>query len=470
MSLKANTFIKEIYTFSPIFFKNLEASLYSLIVSGKKYGPVFDRWSGILRDSDYWDANAIDNYQSNLLAFFLRSAYDNCLFYKQSGLKIDNGFDNECAKSILKEMPIINKMDVLENYKNIINNKKNDGSKFIKFTSSGTTGTSLSIYMNNDCYQREYAFRWKFLSIAGAQRKDRFAYFLGNTLFPVSKKKPPYHIVDYYERGIFFSIFHLSKSTISDYIKAFNDFSADYVKGYPSGLYSFAALAKEKGLTINNVKAVFSASEVLHSYQRTIIEHVFQAPVFQWYGQVETTVNLHECDKHRLHVKEEYGLLELINENGEPCKPGEIGSAIGTGWGNTVFPLIRYDTGDNMILSKEQICPCGRSGRIIEKIIGRDEDVIITPDGRHIGRLDFVFKPIETVKEAQIVQEDIDRIRIRVVPFANYSVKERDKIKSILQQYLGNSINYTIEEVDVLERTSAGKIKYVVSKVSHIAR
>ena len=283
-------------------------------------------------------------------------------------------------------------------------------------------------------------------------------------LFPPSKSKPPY-ITDYYEKDIFFN-FHISNSSIADYVKAYNHFSPHYLKGYPSGLYNFAVLAKEHGLKVNKAKAVFSASEVLHPHQRIVIEDVFQAPVYQWYGQVETTVNLHECEKHRLHVKEEYGLLEIIiNSQGQPVKPGEIGSVIGTSWGNKTFPLLRYDTGDNMILSAEINCPCGRSGRIIEKILGRDEDVIVTPEGRHVGRLDFVFKPISSVKEAQIIQEDIDRILIRVVPLKNYSTQDRNKIIEILKQYLGNSISFFIEEVDYLERTNAGKIKYVISKL-----
>jgi phenylacetate-CoA ligase len=166
-----------------------------------------------------------------------------------------------------------------------------------------------------------------------------------------------------------------------------------------------------------------------------------------------------------LHVKEEYGLLELNNEKGEDAKPGETAIAIATGWGNKAFPLIRYNTGDNMILASEQNCPCGRNGRIIEKIIGRDEDFIITPEGRKIGRLDFIFKPVNTVAESQIIQESMDQIVVKVVPIVGYTIHDEKIIKEMINKYLGNSFHVRIEVVKSIERSANGKIRYVISKM-----
>jgi len=264
-----------------------------------------------------------------------------------------------------------------------------------------------------------------------------------------------------------FSLYHMDDASMHAYVKALNDFEPDYFYGYPSGLFVLAAFIKASGLRVIKPKAIFTASEMLHDFQKEVILDIFQAPIFQWYGQVETTVNLHECDRHRLHVKEEYGLLELMADDGTPAEPGQIGQVIATGWGNKAFPLIRYNTGDNMVLDPDQHCSCGRGGRIIQSIAGRDDNFIVTPEGRYVGRLDFVFKAVDTVKESQIVQEDEKTITIRLVPTPTYSAKDEGVIVQKLKDRIGTSMQITVEKVDRIPRGGGGKFRYVVSKVKN---
>lgn len=456
-----NKFLQSLYNLSPQLMKNGFAGVYSFIVAQKKYGPIFTDWLALLKESQYYNSVQMEEFKLSLLNDFIKDAVTDSLFYRNSVIKGGLDLDNLSDLKYIRKFPIINKAIVRENYSDIWNKAR---SKY-KFSSSGTTGTSLHVYLDKSAYQREYAFRWHFFSIAGARRKDTFAYFLGNNLHPVEKNKPPFHIVDPYEKSIYFSLFHMSAENLKYYLNAFNQFKPLYIKGYPSGLFVFAKFILESGNKVHKPKAIFCASETLNDFQKIILEEVFQCPVYQWYGQVETTINIQECEHRRLHVKEEYGLLELLNEEGEEAKPGEIASAIATGWGNKAFPLIRYNTGDNMILASDQNCPCGRNGRIIEKIIGRDEDFIITPEGRKIGRLDFIFKPLNTVVESQIIQESLDQILVKVVPMIGYTVKDEKLIKEMVNKYIGKSIHVRIELVNSIERSANGKIRYVISKV-----
>jgi phenylacetate-CoA ligase len=458
---KNNKYLHKIYTISPQIVKNGIASVYSFLVARKKYGKDFDYWSSLLKKSQYYNAEQLKSLQTELLKGFLENVLNNSVYYRNSASKAGFNPGNISDIRELKKFPVIKKSDVKEHYDEILNKK----CASYKFTSSGTTGTSLNVWLDQEAYQREYAYRWHYLAIAGASRKDKFAYFLGNDLHPSYKQKPPFHLIDYYEHAIFFSLFHMSDENLKYYLYSFNHFKPSFVKGYPSGLYVFAKFIKENGLTVHKPKALFSASETLHDFQKEYLEEVFQCPVYQWYGQVETTVNIHECENRNLHVMEEYGLLELLNENGDDAQPGEVASAIATGWGNKAFPLIRYNTGDNMILSLNQTCSCGRRGRIIEKIMGRDEDFIITPEGKRIGRLDFIFKPLNTVVESQIIQESIDQILIKIVPMTGYSPEDEKLLRGMVSKYIGKSINVKIELVKSIERTANGKIRYVISKV-----
>lgn len=455
-----NKYLNSLYKASPLFLKYGIAAGYSFLVAQKKYGTTFLYWTKKLKESQYYNQAQLQEFQLELLNEFLVSATANSDFYSRFLLRC-NVNPNLFDLKELQNFPIINKMLVKENHSAILNKS----SKTYKFSSSGTTGTALHIYLDKDAYQREYAYRWHFFGMAGANRKDRFAYFVGNKLHPSDRGKPPFHLIDIYENSIYFSLFHMSDPNLDYYLKAFNNYGPSFIKGYPSGLFVFAKFIKEKGYKVHKPKAIFSSSETLHDFQRALIEDAFQCPVYQWYGQVETTVNIQECEHRRLHVKEEYGLLELINENGTVAEPGEVASAIGTGWGNKAFPLIRYNTGDNMILSVEKNCSCGRTGRIIEKIIGRDEDYIVSPEGVKIGRLDFIFKPIDTVAESQIVQESLDEITVKVVPLDNFSVKDEKLIIEMVKEYVGNTIQVNILIVSSIERSANGKIRYVISKV-----
>jgi phenylacetate-CoA ligase len=464
--IKNDRYFHSFYSYSPPILKNSLASAYSILTSLKKYGRTYEQWRKILNESQYYGPEKLHSFQENLYSAFLTSVNSLSPFYSEI-IKANN-IDIRHLREI-KKFPIINKAIVKENYKSIIPDNFESLKKY-KFSSSGTTGTSLHVYMTPEAYEREYAFRWHYLSIGGAGRKDKFAYFLGNNLYPTEQDKPPFHIIDYFENSIYFSLFHLSEKNLTHYLKDYNTFKPDYIKGYPSGLYAFAKYISEHNSSVHFPKAIFTASETLLDTQKKIIEEVFQARIFQWYGQVETTVNIHECEHHKFHVKEEYGFLELLNEQGNDALPGEVASVIGTGWGNTAFPLIRYDTGDNMILANDQTCKCGRTGRIIEKILGRDEDVIITPEGRHVGRLDFIFKPIENVVESQIIQESTDEIHVKIVPGPNFKNVEFKEIEKILFKYLGNHIKIRIEIVDEIERSANGKIRYVISKVKPVQK
>ena len=66
---------------------------------------------------------------------------------------------------------------------------------------------------------------------------------------------------------------------------------------------------------------------------------------------------------------------------------------VGTTIHNAAMPFLRYATGDFARLS-HQPCPCGRAFPVVENIEGRQDDYVITPSGKWIGRLDIPFKGV----------------------------------------------------------------------------
>jgi phenylacetate-CoA ligase len=86
-----------------------------------------------------------------------------------------------------------------------------------------------------------------------------------------------------------------------------------------------------------------------------------------------------ECKEGRkgLHVFEDHFIVEIINpETGAVLPPGEEGELVFTTLTKEGFPLIRYRSRDISKLLKEP-CPCGRTHRKIERIMGRSDDMLI---------------------------------------------------------------------------------------------
>ena len=118
-----------------------------------------------------------------------------------------------------------------------------------------------------------------------------------------------------------------------------------------------------------------------------------------------------------------------------------------------------------MVLSDHQSCRCGRNGRIITEVLGRDDDLIVTPDGRFLGSLEFLFESVGRIRECQIIQEQLSDFVIRVVPLAGFTRADEGAMVRSARRMLGAGVTVHIDQVPSIPRTRSGKVKYVVSRV-----
>ncbi len=102
----------------------------------------------------------------------------------------------------------------------------------------------------------------------------------------------------------------------------------------------------------------------------------------------------------------------------------------------------------------------------MKRVEGRNDDVITTPDGRKIGRLDPVFKADLPIREAQIIQETLSKIRVLYIPLPNFMKADADSIIERLQKRVGN-MDIVLEVVESIPRTSNGKFRAVISLLSN---
>ena len=128
------------------------------------------------------------------------------------------------------------------------------------------------------------------------------------------------------------------------------------------------------------------------------------------------------------------------------------------------MPFIRYNIEDRAD-SINVGCKCGLDSPFFSKIYGRKDEKITTPSGRNIGRLDQIVIGTN-ISKAQIVQNDISEITIKIVKGNNFSSKDQEKLAENLVNRVGKSIDINYEYVNDIPLTESGKFRFVVSKIT----
>ena len=193
-----------------------------------------------------------------------------------------------------------------------------------------------------------------------------------------------------------------------------------------------------------------------------------QLDLFDEYGQAEFTVYAAQCGKGSYHLSNELHLVEITKNREDIAWQGDVGEVVGTSLVQYAMPFIRYKTGDLAVLDEEYQCPCGRALPVLRQIVGRANDIIVTPGGAiTFPHSLFEFHLLKGVDDLQIIQENIDFLRVKVVTNEAYSVEAKLLLISMLREKLNYSSKISVEPVKEIPRTLLDKHRLVISKISN---
>lgn len=183
-----------------------------------------------------------------------------------------------------------------------------------------------------------------------------------------------------------------------------------------------------------------------------------------------------EClEQNGMHLHEDHFLVEIINpETLEPVPDGELGEIVITTLHKEAFPLIRYRTRDiSRIIPGE--CPCGRTGRRLQKIQGRTDDMLIIR-GVNVfpSQIEEVLFEIEGAEPHYMLivdrKNNLDTLEVQVEVNDNLfrqvlsqQSKIVQQISARLQSTLGIGVEVKLVEPKTLQRFE-GKAKRVIDK------
>ena len=274
---------------------------------------------------------------------------------------------------------------------------------------------------------------------------------------------PPYYRYNGIEKQVYFSAYHISKKNAPDYLQGIKKYNVQYMTGYAMSNFLLASFMDELHLAAPHLQCVITSSEKLTPKMREVFLKVYGCKTFDGWSGLENCALVSECEHGSLHVSPDAGIIELLDDKMQPVNAGSPGRVYCTGFLNYDQPLIRYDIGDTMVASN-QLCACGRQMPVIKEIIGRNEDVVYGKDGRAMVRFHSIFNGLRSIKQAQVIQESTELIRIKVVPDGNVAPPELVIMKERIRSQLGD-VEVLIEEVDAIDQTKNGKFKAVISNL-----
>ncbi len=455
----------DFYHHLPYFAKEAAASVRGIQLRWQRYNSQTDELVAQALERETWSAKRWKDWQAEHLTRVLWHAVRRVPYYQQQWADRRRQGDSSSAE-MLENWPLLSKETVRSNPKAFLADRVNLRSQIVEHT-SGTTGKPVTLWMSRNAVRQWYALfeaRWR--GWYGISRRDRWGILGGQLVASFAQATPPYWVWNASLHQLYFSSYHITPRNTSDYINAIRDHKLVYLLGYASSLYSLAQLALEQNLPIPPQRIVISNAEPLYAHQREIISQAFQCPVVDTYGLSENICAASECNQGKLHLWPEVGVIEIFKDTvDQPATPGMVGRIIATGLLNPTMPLIRYQVGDRSAMyGEDQHCACGRNMPILSSIEGRMDDVILTTDGRRIGRLDPVFKSDLHVREAQIIQESRGVLRVKIVPAPEFNNQNGEEIIQRLQDRVG-SMKILLEKVESIPRSANGKFRAVVSKI-----
>ncbi len=365
----------------------------------------------------------------------------------------------------LEKIPILTKEDIRNNW-DALKPVNLASMRYGDRATGGTSGTPMSYRISKHDRFLGGALLYRGWGHGGFDLGDRVAFLAGSSLGVSSRSTIAKKIHERARNIRKLSSFDMSDLEMTEYAKLLASFRPQYLRGYPTSIYYFSCWLRENNTMVPPIKSVFTTAEKLLPKMRSVIEDTLDCEVFDNYGLNDGGVSAYECREHDgLHIDTERSIMEVVDGDHRQVECGE-GQILATSLNNYAMPFIRYATGDEGRISQEK-CGCGRGHLLLEEVIGRTTDMLTTPEGKNVHGWFFLYIFWEHgngIKEYQVLQKTKEHIVIKIVPSADFNEKVFDDIL-MAARTRSRGWQITFQIVEAIERSSAGKYKFIINEV-----
>ena len=241
-----------------------------------------------------------------------------------------------------------------------------------------------------------------------------------------------------------------------------------FLGGYASSLYVLSEIAEKEGINVI-FKSAVSWGDKLFDHYRKNIEKIFSCKIYETYGAGEGLMIAAQKDLQWMYIMTPCVYLEIVDEHGNEVPDGEMGFVVVTSLTAFAMPLIRYKLGDLAIKLPKELYPQNRSLQLplLQKVIGRDTDLVITPSGKKLIVHSFtgIFEYFPEIKQFCIIQEDVDGVLIQYIPGDQFDPSILTIIRNRILSLLNEPFDLRFEQVASIPATKSGKPQLIISRL-----
>ena len=312
--------------------------------------------------------------QLELLQKLVKNTYRDSKFYRE---RMDAaGVKPEDIKTLddIRKLPFMKKTDLRDNYPDKLFVRPY--SELVRIhVSSGTTGKPTVVgYTAKDLENWQESLDRGMMSF-GMTKDDMIENAHGYGLFTGGLG-----VHDAATRmGV--TVLPTSTGNTNRQIDLMMDLPVTAIAGTPSYLFHIADTCDQRGIDIRKdtkLRKAIAGGEPWSESMRQKLQERTGIRVHNCYGASEFYGPMFlECSEQcGVHVWADLCLMEVLHDDGTPCKDGEKGNIVVTMLQKEAFPLIRYRIGDISSITWEK-CKCGRTHPRLDRISGRADDMLV---------------------------------------------------------------------------------------------
>lgn len=235
------------------------------------------------------------------------------------------------------------------------------------------------------------------------------------------------------------SYFKSITTDVDQQLEWLQEIGPDYLLTYPTNLGALLLLFEQYKSGLPMLRQVRTIGETLTDEIRGAARKVLNVEIADSYSSEEFGMIAIQCPESGLyHVMSESLIVEVLDEQGGPCLPGQIGRVVITDLHNFATPLVRYEIGD--YAEAGAACLCGRGLQVLKRIVGRQRNMLILPDGRRNWPLVgfHKYRNIAPIRQYQLIQQSRKMIEVRLVSDIPLTNEHEARLGQVIRDSLGH--------------------------------
>lgn len=364
--------------------------------------------------------------------------------------------------SDFEQLPFLTRDDI-NTYRDELIARNHDKATLTFNETGGSTGRPMQFYVADTFWWSNQANNFRLHRWYGKEEGDKMAWLWGaQEDMPLWSRRKQVRAAIMRER--FLNAFTMTEAKMKAFADMLVKWKPSMYKGYASVLTLFAEFVQQRGYELRP-HFIEVTSEKLSQAQREIIEGVFQCPVADHYSCREMGTMAYQAPSGQILALADMRYMEIVAQD-NPVPPDTMGEVVMTSLTQYAFPFIRYKNND---LGLWDAAPAsdGKPFPVIKELLGRTNDFLVSADGKfvHSEFFAYTFRVKPEVARYQIYQPDREHLEVRLTLKQEVSPAWLEAAKSEVQERFGQGTQVTLEVVDDIELTKAGKHRYIISKV-----